>query len=60
MNRGPQANCHIGLSEIGFDGADAAISGWLATEMQRLNAEYVSKLILAKATSNIMMILKND
>jgi 2-polyprenyl-3-methyl-5-hydroxy-6-metoxy-1,4-benzoquinol methylase len=60
MNEAPQANCHVGLSEIGFGGVNTGISAWLSTEMKMLNAEYVSKLISAKATSNILMILKND
>ena len=60
MNKSPQANCHVGLSEIGFVGNNEKISDWLSIEMAALNAKYVSKLIAEKATSNIMMILKNE
>jgi len=59
MNDGPQANCHIGFSEIALHGDDKEISSWLTHEMQKLNKQYIEKLISAKSTSNIMMRLTN-
>jgi len=59
-NGTPQATCHVGLAEIGFNGANEEIANWLSTEVRILNQKYISKLVAQKATSNIMMILKNE
>lgn len=59
MNDGPQSNCHIGLSEVSFRGANQEIAFWLTDEMKALNARYVAKLIETKCTSNLMMKLTN-
>ncbi len=60
MNNGPQADCHIGLSQISFTGHNKEISSWLAEEMYSLNQAYIAKLIAAKCTSNMLMKLRND
>jgi len=60
MNDAPQSTCHVGLSEICFQGGNQEISSWLTGEMKKLNIEYMAKLVAAKATSNMMMVLKND
>jgi hypothetical protein len=59
MNNAPQANCIVGLSEIELNGTNQEISNWLTGEMRRLNDEYIGKLVSAKATSNLMMVIKN-
>jgi 2-polyprenyl-3-methyl-5-hydroxy-6-metoxy-1,4-benzoquinol methylase len=59
MNDGPQANCHIGLSEITLAGVDTEIAQWLTQEMRALNEKYVSKLIEKNKTSNLMLRLRN-
>lgn len=59
MNRAPQANCLVGLSSISLNGVNPDISIWLTDQMRRLNDEYISKLVNAKATSNLMMVIKN-
>jgi len=59
-NGTPQATCHVGLAEIGFNGANEEIAHWLSTEFEALNKKYISKLVTEKSTSNIMIILKNE
>jgi 2-polyprenyl-3-methyl-5-hydroxy-6-metoxy-1,4-benzoquinol methylase len=59
MNEAPQANCNVGLSEIDLNGINPDISIWLTDQMRRLNDEYILKLVNAKATSNLMMMIKN-
>ena len=59
MNKAPQSNCMVGLSEIAIDGSNKEISSWLNDQMKKLNEEYIAKLVSAKATSNIMMVIKN-
>jgi 2-polyprenyl-3-methyl-5-hydroxy-6-metoxy-1,4-benzoquinol methylase len=60
LNHSPQINCHPGLGEISFHGSDREISDWLTKSLVSLNKTYISKLISKKATSNIMLILRND
>ncbi len=55
MNNGPQTDCHIGLSEILFNGKDVEMADWLTEEMRALNEKYVSKLIAKNKTSNLML-----
>lgn len=59
MNDGPQTSCHVGLSDIDLRGKEREISTWLNDEIRQLNQKYVSKLIDAKCTSNIMMKLRH-
>jgi len=59
MNNTPQATCSIGLSEIDLPGVNHDIATWLTEEMRSLNQQYLAKLVAAKATSNMMMVLKN-
>lgn len=60
MNDGPQANCHVGLSEISLRGPSQEIAAWLTEEVQALNRKYIAKLISAKCTSNMLMKLRHD
>ena len=60
LNHSPQVNCHPGLGEISLHGPDKEISDWLTKTLVSLNKTYISKLISKKATSNIMLILRND
>lgn len=60
MNDAPQPTCNIGLSEVKFLWENAAIATWLTERMRELNEEYVARLVMANATSNLMMVLKND
>jgi 2-polyprenyl-3-methyl-5-hydroxy-6-metoxy-1,4-benzoquinol methylase len=60
MNKAPQADCHLGLSPINLNGLNQDISIWLTDQMRTLNNEYIAKLIDSKATSNLMMVLKNE
>lgn len=55
MNNGPQADCHVGLSEIKLRGNNEEISEWLTAEMRTVNKKYIDKLVQAKCTSNMMM-----
>jgi len=55
MNDGPQADCHVGLSEVNLRGPNQAIAGWLTEEMRVLNSKYITKLVEAKCTSNMLM-----
>ena len=57
MNGTPQATCTVGLSPVDLSGPNNEISRWLDDQMKVLNAEYISKLIHAKSTSNMMMVL---
>jgi 2-polyprenyl-3-methyl-5-hydroxy-6-metoxy-1,4-benzoquinol methylase len=57
-NDSPQATCDVGLSAIKMQGSNGLISGWLTERLKELNTEYIAKLVDAKATSNIMMVLK--
>lgn len=59
MNDAPQATCNVGLSEIEFHGSNQEISSWLTGQVRKLNDEYIAMLVGAKATSNLMMVLKN-
>jgi len=58
MNNVPQATCNVGLNEIEFSGNNQEISKWMTEQMRKLNEEYIAKLLNAKATSNMMMVLK--
>jgi len=60
MNDGPQADCHVGLSEINLLGPNQEIASWLTDEVRALNRKYIAKLIAAKCTSNMLMKLRND
>ena len=60
MNDGPQADCHVGLSDVNLFGPHQEIAAWLTEEMRSLNRRYISKLIAAKCTSNILMKLRHD
>ena len=57
MNGTPQPTCDIGLSPVHITGHNPEIAGWLDERMTKLNAEYITKLVEAKATSNLMMVL---
>jgi 2-polyprenyl-3-methyl-5-hydroxy-6-metoxy-1,4-benzoquinol methylase len=59
MNDAPQATCHIGLSPVNLVGSNREISDWLTQQITQLNTEYLEKLVAAKATSNLMMVLTN-
>ena len=59
MNNAPQATCNIGLSEVNLSGVDSEMSNWLTTKMKALNTEYIERLVKNKATSNMMMTIKN-
>jgi len=58
-NNAPQATCNVGLSEIKLTGFDAEMSDWLTAKMKSLNSEYVERLVKSKATSNMMLTIKN-
>jgi len=60
INNGPQADCHVGLSEISLCGPNENISSWLTEEVRALNRKYIDKLIASKATSNMMLQIRND
>jgi 2-polyprenyl-3-methyl-5-hydroxy-6-metoxy-1,4-benzoquinol methylase len=60
MNDCPQADCHVGLSEINLRGPNKEIAVWLTEEMRAVNRLYIAKLIAAKCTSNMLMKLRND
>jgi len=60
MNNGPQADCHVGLSEINLRGPNQEIAAWLSEELRVVNRKYISKLIAAKCTSNMLMKLRHD
>ena len=60
MNDGPQADCHVGLSEINLRGPNQEIAAWLTEEMRAVNRKYIAKLIAAKCTSNMLMKLRHD
>lgn len=60
MNNGPQADCHVGLSEISLLGADRDISQWLNEELRSLNRRYIDRLAAARSTSNMMMKLSHS
>lgn len=59
MNDAPQATCDVGLSEVRVQGSDEKIAGWLTERLKELNREYIARLVEAKATSNLMMVLAN-
>jgi 2-polyprenyl-3-methyl-5-hydroxy-6-metoxy-1,4-benzoquinol methylase len=59
MNDAPQVSCIVGLSEIDIRGASQEISNWLTEQMKSLNEQYIKKLVSAKSTSNLMMVIKN-
>lgn len=60
MNDGPQADCHVGLSEINLQGPNQEIAAWLTEEMRVVNQKYIARLVAAKRTSNILMKLRHD
>lgn len=60
MNDGPQADCHVGLSEINLSGPNQEIAAWLTEQMQVVNQKYIARLIAAKRTSNMLMKLRHD
>jgi len=59
MNHGPQADCHVGLSEVSVTGPNLNVASWLTNELQDLNRRYVEKLVELGTTSNLMMILRD-
>lgn len=59
MNNAPQATCNIGLSEVNLVGPDSDMSSWLTGKIKTLNEEYIDRLITNKATSNMMMVIKD-
>jgi 2-polyprenyl-3-methyl-5-hydroxy-6-metoxy-1,4-benzoquinol methylase len=59
MNDAPQVSCIVGLSEIDIRGASQEISNWLTEQMKSLNEQYIKKLVSAKSTSNLMMVIKD-
>jgi len=60
MNQEPQKTCHVGLSEIRLGDGSGEIATWLTAELQRVGREYVDKLVAAKSTSNVMMVIVNE
>jgi 2-polyprenyl-3-methyl-5-hydroxy-6-metoxy-1,4-benzoquinol methylase len=60
MNDGPQADCHVGLSEINLRGPNQEIAAWLTEEMRTVNRRYIDKLVAAKCTSNMLMKLHHE
>jgi 2-polyprenyl-3-methyl-5-hydroxy-6-metoxy-1,4-benzoquinol methylase len=60
MNEAPQADCHVGLSEISLRGPNQEIAAWLTEEMRVVNRKYVARLVAAKCTSNMLMKLRHD
>jgi 2-polyprenyl-3-methyl-5-hydroxy-6-metoxy-1,4-benzoquinol methylase len=60
MNDGPQADCHVGLSEINLRGPTQEIAAWLTEEMRVVNQKYIARLVAAKCTSNMLMKLRHD
>jgi 2-polyprenyl-3-methyl-5-hydroxy-6-metoxy-1,4-benzoquinol methylase len=60
MNKAPQGDCHVGLSSINLNGLNQDIAIWLTDQMRTLNNEYIAKLVDSKATSNLMMVIKNE
>ena len=60
MNDGPQADCHVGLSEINLRGPNQEIAAWLKEEMRAVNQKYIARLVAAKCTSNMLMKLRYD
>jgi len=60
MNNGPQADCHVGLSEINLLGPNQEIATWLTEELRVVNRKYIAKLTAAKRTSNLLMKLRNE
>jgi len=59
MNKGPQADCHVGLGPVKFGGKDSGMAAWLSHKLAALNDEYVSMLESTGETSNMTMILTN-
>jgi 2-polyprenyl-3-methyl-5-hydroxy-6-metoxy-1,4-benzoquinol methylase len=59
MNRAPQVTCDVGLSPIDLGGDHEQIAGWLSQRISELNREYVARLVEAKVTSNLMLIVSN-
>lgn len=61
INNGvPQADCHVGLSNININDGAGGISDWLDSELTILNENYIQRLKDFKATSNIMMVISNE
>jgi len=58
-NNAPQATCEVGLSDIDLGGPNRDIAAWLTEQLRALNQQYKARLVAAKATSNMMMVLKN-
>ena len=62
-NNSPQEDCHVGLSPIDiqhFNSEFDEITSWLKDKLTALNEAYIEKLQSREATSNIMMIIRND
>lgn len=60
MNGAPQSTCKIGLDKIDFFSSNQDISKWMTERIGELNKDYITKLINVKATSNMMLVLKNE
>ena len=59
MNNSPQATCNVGLSEVNLRGINEEMSAWLTGKIKALNGEYIARLVGMKATSNMMMVIRN-
>ena len=59
MNKAPQADCHVGLGPVKFEGKDSGMAAWLSHKLSALNEEYISMLESTGETSNLTMILTN-
>jgi len=59
MNKGPQADCHVGLGPVKFEGKDSGMAAWLSHKMSALNEEYISMLESTGETSNLTLVLTN-
>ena len=60
LRRGSRNVLFCESCDYGFLVPDNEISDWLTKTLVSLNKTYISKLISKKATSNIMLILRND
>lgn len=60
MNKGPQADCRVGLGPIAFTAIEEyrGIAGWLSDAMQKIGKMYEDFLVAERITSNLMMELR--
>ena len=59
MNKGPQADCHVGLGPVAFKGKDSGMAAWLSHKLAALNDEYIGMLESTGETSNLTLVLTN-